>query len=325
MSSNEVTFLDKTHISGEEKVKRARTITIIAIALNLLLAGIKITISIVFGSISILADGVDSALDLVTSLLSFIAISIASRPADKDHQFGHAKFEHFFTLGIALLLVASSGMIAFQAIQKLILKEHLEFSVFNIIISASSIIIKGVLVWIHVRVGKKIKSPSLVANGLNFRTDIFTSFVVLVSVSIGWIHVGDSGQTLYWVDPIIALFISVIIIYTAINITRDAATVLLDKSACSETLDEIVSIAKKQEGVEGVSNIRTRTIGSDILLVDLNILLNPKITIEEGHVIACTVENAIQKELPVKYLQIHIEPFEEEKCLVEYGTEADDE
>ena len=325
MSLNEKSLLEKTYISGEEKVKRARTITIIAIALNLLLAGVKIAVSIIFGSISILADGVDSALDLVTSLLSFIAISIATRPADKDHQFGHAKYEHFFTLGIALLLVASSGMIAFQAVQRLILKEHLEFSVFNIIISASSIIVKGILVWIHIRVGKKIKSPSLVANGLNFRTDIFTSFVVLVSVSIGWIHVGDSGQTLYWVDPIIALFISVIIIYTAINITREAASVLLDKSACPETLKEIVSIAKEQEGVKGVSNIRTRTIGSDVLLVDLDILLDPKMTIEEGDIIACNVENAIQKVLPVKYLQIHVEPYDEQKCLIEYGAEANEE
>ncbi|HUU77182.1 MAG TPA: cation diffusion facilitator family transporter [candidate division Zixibacteria bacterium] len=295
----------------KQRLKQARTITIISIILNLLLAGTKITVSLLFGSVSILADGVDSALDLLTSLLGFVAINMADKPADKDHQFGHTKFENFFTLGIALLLVSSSGLIAYQAIQKLILKSHLTFSAYNIGIAAVSIIIKGILVWIHLRVGKKIESPTLVANGLNFRTDVLTSFVVLISVSVGWIPVGTEGQTLYWLDPIIALIISIVIIYTAINITRESASVLLDKSVDPKILKEITKLAKENVGVRDVGSIRTRMIGSNIFLADLDILLNPQITIEEGHEIACEVEEEIKKKLPVKYLHIHMEPFYE--------------
>ena len=93
-----------------DRLIKARNVTIIGLVVNVLLAGSKITISILTGSLSLLADGLDSALDIATVIFGFVAIRIADRPADKDHHFGHAKFENFFSLGIALLLVASSGI-----------------------------------------------------------------------------------------------------------------------------------------------------------------------------------------------------------------------
>ncbi|HUT80552.1 MAG TPA: cation diffusion facilitator family transporter [Candidatus Bathyarchaeia archaeon] len=297
------------------KMKYAKIVTIIGLCINLILASLKVTVSIISNNLSLLADGLDSGLDLASTMLGFFAIRIADRPADKDHHFGHGKIENLFSVGIALLLVASSGIIGFQAVDKLIKHTLPEFLIYNVIVASSSIVLKAVLVFINIRIGKKIKSPTLIANGLNFRTDILTSGVVLVSVIIAPLTV--NGFDLYWVDSIIALMISVVIIFTAIKITKEAAKVLLDESPNQEMVDSIAKIAKNQEGVKDITNIRARAIGAENILVDLIVLLNPKITIEEGHNIVCQLEKVIMEQLPVKYLQIHMEPYhsnEPEQC-----------
>ncbi|MFW9923623.1 MAG: cation diffusion facilitator family transporter [Candidatus Thorarchaeota archaeon] len=315
--SNKVVNNNSAGIDRDLRNKYSRNVAIIGLVLNLVLAGIKIGISIAFGSIALLADGLDSALDLATTLLGFVAIKISDRPADHDHQFGHEKFENFFSLGIAVLLVASSGIIGFQAVNKLINKTLLDFSWYNIIIAGSSIIIKGILVWVNITVGKKIESPILIANGKNFRTDILTSAVVLISVIVGPLSI--NSFSLFWVDPSIAIIISIVIIFTAISITRESATVLLDQSPDQKIINGMTSIAGNVEGVEKIGAIRARNIGANIILADLDILLDPKMTIEEGHKIACNVEEAIRKEMPVKYLQIHVEPYYKkgEPCNIE--------
>jgi cation diffusion facilitator family transporter len=309
MSNHETTKNNNSLPDRNERMILARNVTIIGLIVNVLLAGFKITISILTGSLSLLADGLDSALDIATVIFGFVAIKIADRPADKDHHFGHAKFENFFSLGIALLLVASSGIIGFQAINKLINRTASEYNLYNLIIAACSIVLKGLLVWLNVSVGKKIQSPTLVANGKNFRTDILTSVVVLVSVSIGHLSIGSFS--LFWVDPTIAIGISIIIIITAIGITRDSARVLLDQSPDEEMLKNINKYTKEQVGVKKIGNIRARKVGDNIFLVDLDIYLDPTLTIAEGHDIACVVEEVLKERLPIKYIMIHVEPYQE--------------
>ncbi|NHJ31715.1 MAG: cation transporter [Asgard group archaeon] len=293
-----------------EKDKRmisVRNVTIIGLIVNVLLAGFKIGISIRSGSLSLLADGLDSALDIATVIFGFIAIRLAVRPPDADHHFGHAKFENFFSLGIAVLLIASSGIISYQAIIKLINKTPAVYDLYNLIIAAVSIVLKGLLVWLNVSVGKKIESPILVANGMNFRTDILTSIVVLVSVSIGHRTIGSFS--LFWIDPTIAIGIGIIIVITAISIIRESAGVLLDQSPDEETMKKIEEYTKEQVGVKKIGNIRARKVRANIFLVDLDIYLDPTLTIEEGHEIACVIEDVLKEKLPIKYIQIHVEPY----------------
>ncbi|NHJ48116.1 MAG: cation transporter [Asgard group archaeon] len=305
----EETASNSNVLSQKSIMRKARLVTIIGLVINLILAAVKITISILNQSLSLLADGLDSALDIATTILGFVAIQIASKPADEEHHFGHTKTENLFSLGIAMLLVASSGIIGYQAVVKLIDAEQLSFSVANVVIASSSIVLKGFLVWIYNRIGKQINSPSLIANSKNFRTDILTSAVVLISVSIAHISIGST--TLYWVDPIIAIGISIVIIITAIGITKESAEILLDQSPDKETLDEIRTIAANQKGVIKVGNIRSRKIGSNILLVDLDIFLDPNLTIHQGHEIVCDVEDILKEKMPIEYIQIHMEPYHE--------------
>ncbi len=231
--------IDKQAITDiDEKLRKARIVTIISLVCNLVLAGLKIGFSIKSGSLSLLADGLDSALDIATTILGYVAIQIANRPPDSDHHFGHEKFENFFSLGIAIVLVASSGIIGYQAINKIIERTVSEFSIANVAIASTSILLKGLLVWLNVSIGKQIESPSLIANGKNFRTDVLTSIAVLISVTIGDKSIGSFD--LFWVDPIIALGISIIIIITAVIISKESAGVLLDQSPSESFIEKLL-------------------------------------------------------------------------------------
>jgi cation diffusion facilitator family transporter len=287
----------------------ARTITIIGLILNLSLAVVKIVISILSDSLSLLADGLDSALDIAGIMLGFVAIQIASKPADKDHHYGHTKFENLFSLGVSMLLVASSGIIGYQAIVKLIERPLQEFSSASVIIAATSIVLKTVLVVLYNRVGRKIESPSLIALSKNFRTDVFTSIVVLLSVSISHLKIGTFP--LFWIDPTIAIGISIVIIITAIGIIKESTKVLLDESPDEETIAKIKEIALQQEGVLGVGNIRARKLASNIILVDLDVYLDESLSIHDGHEIVCDVEDILRENLPIGFIQIHMEPMHE--------------
>ncbi|MHA1504918.1 MAG: cation diffusion facilitator family transporter [Candidatus Heimdallarchaeota archaeon] len=300
-----------------QRMKKALIVTGISLVINLLLAVLKITFSVLSGSVSLLADGLDSALDIATTILGFVALRIADKPPDKDHQFGHEKFENLFSIGIAIILVASSFFIGYQAINKLTNPVITGFELYNVIIASVSIVLKGLLVWLNIRIGKQINSPSLIANGKNFRTDVLTSIVVLISVSIGHLSIGTFS--LNWVDPSIALVIAVVIILTAVGIIREASSVLLDSSPNIEEIEKMKEVALKQDGVKGVGSIRARSISADKYLVDIDILLDPSITIDEGHTIATNVENALLEDCPVTYIQVHVEPFYEEK--MENNTE----
>ncbi|MHA1462469.1 MAG: cation diffusion facilitator family transporter, partial [Candidatus Heimdallarchaeota archaeon] len=98
MNTNSIEVKNAAPIGRKERMKQARNVMIIGLVLNLILAAAKISISLIFGSIALQADGLDSALDIGTTILGFVAIKIADRPADSDHQFGHQKFENFFSL-----------------------------------------------------------------------------------------------------------------------------------------------------------------------------------------------------------------------------------
>ena len=119
--------------------------------------------------------------------------------------------------------------------------------------------------------------------------------------------------SLKWVDPSIALVIAAVIILTAVGIIREASSVLLDSSPNIEEIEGMKEVALKQDGVKGVGSIRARSISADKYLVDIDILLDPSITIDEGHTIATNVENALLEDCPVTYIQVHVEPFYEEK------------
>ena len=282
---------------------------IISIGVNSLLVALKLSIGFVTGSISLIADGFDSILDLVTATFAGIGEKISKKPADSSHPFGHQKYQLVFSLAIALTLFISSYFIASESIKKLVNQTPLVFSYLILIAASVSLVGKIVMSIILFRIGKKINSVVIIANAKNYRTDAFSSVFVIIAF-IG------SYFGIWWLDPVCAFIIVGLILFTGFEIAKVSIPDLLDKGAPQEVLDKLNEIALSHPEVKEVHVVRLRTI-LGYYTGDFHILVDPQMSIFEAHEVSEKVKEELENEEIFKDLIIHIEPFTEEESLKE--------
>jgi len=289
-------------ISNRYRLNSSKRATLVSISSNCLMALIKGGIGLWIGSLSLIADSVDSSLDLVSSITSYLGVRFSSKPPDEEHPFGHGKHEMVLTIGISLILFISSGWIVHGALDRLASKKLLEFHLLGLVTAAVGIIWKLALFRYLIRVGRRTRSTIIIADAYNNRTDSVSTLGVLF-VMIG-LYFGIS-----WLDPVIAIGITLIIIYTGISISKSALATLLDVRPSRAVLDKIQSIAISIENIQKIHKLRARQMGGYIL-ADVHILVNKGLTIEQGHQIAEEFEKKVKAETNVQELLIHIEPID---------------
>ncbi|VVB68244.1 Ferrous-iron efflux pump FieF [uncultured archaeon] len=278
-----------------------RRILIIIFVLNISVALVKGAYGLLTNSLSMTADGLHSLFDSVSNVIGLLGLALASRPPDREHPYGHSKFETFASLGIAVLLFAS----CFQMIEATI-NRFLNPAVPEI--SSMSFAIMGATLAVNVGVsaseyilGKRLKSSILVADSMHTRSDIYAS----VGVILGFVAI-RMGYPL--ADPFIALLIIGLIILTGLDIMKESSKVLLDRALIEESV-----IRKLAESVEGVCNChRVRTHGSPgEMFVDLHIGVDSNLSVEEAHKVGEEVEEKIRSSIPAVHdVVVHMEPKE---------------
>ena len=280
---------------------------ILSVGVNALLVILKLTIGILFNSISLIADGFDSILDLVTAGFAGVGERLSKKPADTSHPFGHHKYQLVFSLAIALTLFVSSYFIASESIGRL--RESVQLT-FNYLILAAAIISlfgKMILSLVLVRIGKKINSPVIIANAKNYRTDAFASVFVIIAFIGAYFNI-------WWLDPVCAFIIVALILFTGFDIVKISLPELLDRGPSEEIVDKLKKIALKPEEVKEVHVIRLRSI-LGTYTGDFHILVDPKLSILEAHEVAEGVNEKLEATGLFKDLIIHIEPFTPEESL----------
>lgn len=287
-------------IPDEEQMKRSKRATFVSLSSNSILALIKGGTGLWIGSLSLIADSIDSVLDLVSSIISYMGVRFSSRPPDEEHPFGHGKFEMTFTLGISLILFISSGWIFQGALDRLTSNTILEFHPVGLFVATIGIIWKLALFKYLLRVGRSYRSTIVIADAYNNRTDSMATIGVLIAM-IG-LYFGIS-----WLDPVIAVGITLVIIYTGISISKIALGTLLDVRPSKAVLDKIRSIAASMDKIQKIHKLRARQMGTYIL-ADVHVLVSKDLTIEQGHQIAEEFEYKVKAETNVQELLIHIEP-----------------
>lgn len=280
---------------------------ILSVGVNALLVILKLTIGVLFNSISLIADGFDSILDLVTAGFAGVGERISKKPADKSHPFGHHKYQLVFSLAIALTLFVSSYFIASESIGRL--RESIQLT-FNYLILAAAIISffgKIIMSLVLVRIGEKINSPVIIANAKNYRTDAFASVFVCIAFIGAYFNV-------WWLDPVCAFIIVALILYTGFDIVKISLPELLDRGPSEEIIDKLKKIALKPEEVKEVHIIRLRSV-LGTYTGDFHILVDPKLSLLEAHEISEGVKEKLEATGLFKDLIIHIEPFTLEESL----------
>jgi cation diffusion facilitator family transporter len=284
-----------------------RYVTVLAIIVNLVLTTLKLVIGFLIGSTALLADGIDSFLDIMTTIFAYIGVRIASKPPDINHPYGHQKMEVFFSLGIFGFIAYSCVQIFLNALDKIISQQIFVFEISGLITAIFSICLKLVLAYSVLGVGKKVNSPALIANAKNFRTDVLSSVLVAVSMIFAYFNLG-------LLDPVIAIIICIFIAYTGLTIFIEGWDILVDKAPPNSVLKAIEKIAMDVEGVREVHLIRARYLQQGII-GDMHILVDPMLTVLEGHRISEVVASRLKEELKVSMI-VHLEPFTPDQSLL---------
>lgn len=280
---------------------------LLSIGGNILLVGLKLVIGFIFNSISLIADGLDSVLDLVSAAFAGIGDRISRKPPDKDHPFGHEKFQLVFSLVIALTLFISSYLIAQDSIGKLRDQIPYKLDKWIAIAAAISFVGKISIAFFLGRIGKKLNSPVFIANAKNYRTDAISS------VFVGIAFLG-SYFDLWWFDPACALVIVGLILFTGYEIIKMVLPELVDKGPSEDIINELKEIAHSFSEVREVHIIRLRSI-LGVFTGDFHILVDPDLSILEAHAISEKVKDKLEATGTFRDLIIHIEPFTPEEMI----------
>ena len=289
--------------------KKAARVTWVGFFTNLLLSTAKIIAGVVGRSSAMIADGIHSLSDFITDFIVIIFIKISSKHEDSDHPYGHGKFETFATMLIsfALFIVAigifySGSVKIYEVLNGRVIERPTYLA---LIMAAVSIVVKEILYWYTIIVGRKIESPAVIANGWHHRSDAFSSIGTLIGIS-GAMFLGERWRIL---DPITSVIVGIFIIGVAYKLARPSIQELLEMSLPEEIEHSIEQKIQATPGVITFHHLRTRKNGN-AFIIDMHIKVDPHSSIVEAHDIATHVENNLKTAFGKRtQINVHIEPY----------------
>jgi cation diffusion facilitator family transporter len=287
---------------AQQRHREIRGTLIFVLALNWAVAAAKIFFGFFTQCTSMVADGLHSVSDGASNIIGLTGIRLASQPKDKDHPYGHKKYETFYSLGIAMLLFIIAIGIAHQAWGRL---RHppipqIDYKNFAVMLITKAINL-GVMRY-ELKKGKALASDILTADALHTKADIFTSLSVIIALVV--IKMGFPV-----LDPIAAIIIALFIAHSGYDIVRQSSVILCDTVVITD-LKKISDIVLGVKGVKTCHKIRTRGRPDDIH-VDLHVQVDADMHIDAAHRISYVIEGDLKKEFPeITDVVVHMEPKE---------------
>jgi cation diffusion facilitator family transporter len=281
----------------------AERITIISIIVTTSLGVVELIVGSIFGSIAIAAAGMDAIADTATSMGVIAGLRVSRRPPDESHHYGHRQAETLASAVLSIALVLAGIRIAYSAIENIRRGATIDASLPLFIVSLVAVIVSAVLAKNKISIGKKTGNISVVADGYHTLTDGLSAAVVLVGLL--FVKVGYNVA-----DSIVALGVSVLVIWWGFRVGLNAINVIMEKSPGPKVMANIRKVVLSVPGVRGCHKLRARKVGSRIS-ADLHIQLDPRTRVDKAHTIATKVERRLEKEIPEIYsVMVHIEPTE---------------
>jgi cation diffusion facilitator family transporter len=281
-------------------------ITWIGVIVNVFLSSLKITVGILGNSHAVFADGVHSLSDLATDFTVLVGVDVWMKKPDEEHPYGHGLIENFITLIVGIVLFFIGVLIGYRAIISLkdMAYHHPEWVAFWA--AFLSIVFKEILYRKTMIVAKRIKSSALAANAWHHRTDALSSIPVVIAVCIAIVKPGWG-----FIDDIGAVIVSVFIIYAGLSIIKGPLDVFIGRGCEEKTKQNLYDIALSVKGVRSAHKLRTRIMGTHVL-ADLHILVDPNISVKQGHDISEEVKKELVKKIDdLVDVIVHIEPYED--------------
>ena len=276
----------------------------VSVTYNVVLIAAKLAAAILTGSVALLSEALNSTIDLVASVIAFVAVRRAEVPADREHPYGHQKIESVAATIEGMLIISVAGFIIFESVGRLLTGETAIESVgIGIVVIAFSTVSAAVVAIFLRRQARLHSSPALEGDAAHLTADAITSFGVL----LGLVAVQVTGAE--WLDAAVAIALSVFIIVTGVNIIRKAAGTLVDEALPAEEMDRVEAAIARARPLEvvGYHRLRARTAGTR-RYIEMHVQFRNGTTLEQAHSLAHDLRNAIEGEMRDSEVLIHVEP-----------------
>lgn len=284
-------------------------VTVIGLIVNLVLTISKIAAGIIGKSSAMVADGVHSVSDLATDIVVIVFVRISGKDRDKNHQYGHGKYETFATMLISFAMTLVGIGILYNGSMEVwaVINGHVLESpgIIAVYAALASIFAKETIFWYTRIQGRKVGSQALEANAWHHRSDALSSIGTALGIS-GAIFLGEQWRVL---DPIAGIVVSIFILRASWKIGLPSINELLESSLSKDVEKRIKRLITETPGVENFHNFKSRKIGDNIA-VDVHVRVDRNLSVEQSHDIATLIEKSIRNEYGKNsHVGIHIEPF----------------
>lgn len=280
-----------------------------SIMVNVFLSAFKLFAGIFAGSAAMVSDGVHSITDLISTVIVMIGIKLANQKADKEHPYGHERFECVAAIILAALVLFVGAGIGWAGVGRIVSGDYSEIGAPGLLALVAAVVSIGVkegLYWYIRGAAKKINSGALMADAWHSRADGLSSigsFMGILGARLGF--------PIF--DSIAAIIISLFIVKTAISIFLDAIGKMTDKACDDETIAGMREVILAEELVVSIDRLKTRLFGNKIY-VDVEVSIDSSVTFKEAHNTSHRVHDAIEKQFPmVKHCMVHVNPIIEEE------------
>lgn len=292
---------------GDARYREIRWVTLVGSALDLTLGVLKIGFGFLANSQALIADGVHSLSDLATDFMVLFAAKHGSKDADEAHPYGHGRFETLATVALGIALMAVAGGIAWDAIERLFHPEELsQPGVWALVIAGASVVSKEWIYHYTMRLARKLKSNMLRANAWHSRSDAISSIVVMIGV-------GGTMAGLDYLDSVAAVIVGAMVAKIGWDLVWQSVHELVDTALDPERVELIRKEVLSVGGVRELHMLRTRQMGGEAL-VDVHVIVDPRLSVSEGHYIGEKVRRRLIKEVEeVADVMVHVDPEDDEK------------
>ncbi|HSK20880.1 MAG TPA: cation diffusion facilitator family transporter [Longimicrobiales bacterium] len=292
-------------MGSSERAQRSIRVAQAGLLINAALVVIKIGTGIVGHSYALIADGVESSLDIFSSLIVWRGIHVAARSADETYHFGYGKAESVAAAAVSLMLMGAAVGIAIEAVREILTPHHLP-APFTLIVLVVVIAIKEALFRFVMREGEALESGIVQADAWHHRSDAITSGAAFLGISIALI----GGQQYAAADDVAALLASTIIAFNGIRLLRPALADLMDRAPETELLDSVAEEAAREDGVLRIEKVVARRAGVGHF-VTVHVQADPALSLRDAHGLGGRVRSRIVTNLPLVIdATIHMEPYE---------------
>ncbi|MBR3785929.1 MAG: cation transporter [Firmicutes bacterium] len=301
----------KDHENTEDPAVResyGKLAGVVGIISNLILCAAKILIGIVSGSIAIIGDGINNLADASSSVITLVGFKLASMPEDKEHPYGHARYEYITGMIVSILIVLVGVELGQSSIDKVMHPQPLDFSWTIVLVLVLSIAIKIWQALFNIKVGNKIDSMTLIATGADSRNDVISTTVVLISVLVGeFAGIAIDG----YMGCLVALFI----IWSGISLVRETISPLLGEAPDDELVSEIRRLALAPDAILGVHDLVVHNYGPGKVFASIHIEVDADGDLMESHDLADDIEKQAADRLNIM-LTCHLDPIKLNDPLV---------